>query len=113
MLYLTNYFVCQCRNKNQYGYINSYYNLGEQNSSGNNVSASYKLGAGFILAYNGHSAGTATWNDLFTITATYNAETKNISVKIDSFNDNYQDKMYGDKRISCDPTNPTIVSISN
>ena len=86
---------------------NSYYAKG----GGKSVSAKYNISESFIVSYNNKTAGTLTWDDLITIQADYDADTKQITVKIIENNENYKDVTYSDKRISVDPINPFITKI--
>lgn len=95
------------KNRNIEINTNSYYAKG----GGKSVSAKYNISESFIVSYNNKTAGTLTWDDLITIQADYDADTKQITVKIIENNENYKDVTYSDKRISVDPTRPTVTRI--
>ena len=93
-------------------YNNSYYSLGKASSTGDPVTAKYQIGDSFIVSYNHSKAGTLTWSDLVTIEAKYDPATKSITCSIVDHNESYKDAMYGDKRLTVDPSVPTIIQIA-
>lgn len=90
----------------------SYYSLGKTSSTGDPVTAKYRIGDSFIVSYNYGKAGTLTWSDLVTIEAKYDPSTKSITCSIINHNESYKDAMYGDKRLTVDPSVPTITQIA-
>ena len=76
------------------------------------MTAKYRIGDSFIVSYNYGKAGTLTWNDLVTIEAKYDPSTKSITCSIVGYNESYKDAMYGDKRLTVDPSVPTITQIA-
>ena len=76
------------------------------------MTAKYRIGDSFIVSYNHNKAGTLTWNDLVTIEAKYDPSTKSITCSIVGHNESYKDAMYSDKRLTVDPSVPTITQIA-
>ena len=73
--------------------------------------SNFNIKEGFIVGYNGSTAGTVTWNDLLKIKVDYDSATGEINASISAYNDNYQSLTYIGKTFTVDPTSPAITKV--